>query len=148
MDSCATGYGGGHNTGGNQYGYNGVPTDGARCEGSPYDIGAPLLPTDGGGATYYVNNIAVVWGAGNVPIAFIYQTAVGGTTYDFIQETNKAPASFGASIGVNFGPVNITVSGQPGFQAVSPITWFYPNQSSLPAGSTAGSCWPNTGMEV
>jgi hypothetical protein len=69
--------------------------------------------------------------------------AAGSTKYHFLQETNIGKTvNFGASIGVNFGPVNIGVDGGEGYTEVSPIQWFFPGQTPLPQGTVAGTCWP------
>lgn len=132
-------------------GYTGLPQQGQHCDGSQYEIGSAVIPTDNSaGATYYVNDISTVWQNG-VPYGFVYRAttpAAPNTQYYFMQITNNATPQWTATIGINFGPVTIGVSGGQGFNSVSPIEWFTPGQNKLPSGSTAGSCWPKAPMTL
>ncbi len=131
--------------------YGGSPQDGQRCDGSQFAVGSPIAPRNENVASvpYYVTNISSIWDDG-VIVAFEYQatTPAGGSWYYyFIQETNNgAKINFGGSIGVDFGPVNVGVSGGYGYDLVSPITWFFPGETKLPAGAVSGSCWPSVSV--
>jgi hypothetical protein len=134
-------------------GYSGTPQQGQHCDGSQYEIGSPVEPSDenSANATYYVNDISNIWENG-VIVAVVYQVYTPNApsqNYDLIQETNNgATWNWGASAGIHFGPVNVGVSVGQSYNMVSPLTWFYPGQTKVPQGSTFASCWPKAPMQA
>lgn len=120
-------------------GYSGDPVDGQHCDAAPFAIGDPIAPDkdNSGNTTFFVTNEAGIWQNG-VVIGWLYAGGIG-TTYWGIEINGQASWGFGASVGINFGPISVGVNGSPG--SASAVQWWDPKVNKLPANS-GKSCWP------
>ena len=123
--------------------YTGKPKQGIHCDGAQFAVGDPVSPgnDNANNTAFYVNTEAGLWQNGQV-VGYLYQGtySANGTGQSFfgIQITNNASWNFGATIGTNFGPIDVGVGGGYGVNDVSHVQWW---DGKLPLGVNASNCW-------
>ena len=123
--------------------YSGKPKQGIHCDGAQFAVGDPVSPgnDNANNTAFFVNTEAGLWQNGQV-VGYLYQGtySANGTGQSFfgIQITNNASWNFGATIGINFGPIDVGVGGGYGVNDVSHVQWW---NGKLPPGVNARNCW-------
>ena len=123
--------------------YTGKPKQGIHCDGAQFAVGDPVSPgnENANNTAFFVNTEAGLWQNGQV-VGYLYQGtySADGTGQSFfgIQITNNASWNFGATIGINFGPIDVGVGGGYGVNDVSRVQWW---NGKLPLGVNARNCW-------